>query len=82
MVEKYVIITVNGCPWCEKAISLAHEKGFDFIVQQLTWGSELKEIQSRENHWRTVPMVYREVNGLREFIGGFTDFEKYVNQKS
>ena len=78
MVEKVIIITVSGCPWCTKAINLAKSAGYETEVRKMSWGPELKEVQQRHPGWKTVPMVYTVVGGEEVFIGGYTDFENLV----
>ena len=78
MVEKIVIVSVSGCPWCTKAIKLAEQSGYETEVRKMSWGPELREIQQRHPGWKTVPMVYTVVAGEEIFIGGYTDFENFV----
>ena len=78
MASQIKIITVPGCPWCKKAVDLAleiREQGYDLEVVKMSWGQELREVQSKHEGWKTVPMVY--IN--ESFIGGFTDFQEFVN---
>ena len=71
--DEFVIITVPGCPWCEKAVSLVRSKQYPLEVKKMAWGKELREVQSKHEGWKTVPMVYRD----GEFIGGYTDLVEY-----
>lgn len=80
MASQIKIITVPGCPWCEKAIDLAldiREQGYDLEIIKMSWGQELREVQSKHEGWKTVPMVYID----ESFIGGFTDFKEHVDAR-
>lgn len=78
--SKIVIITVPGCPWCSRAISLAEENKYSLEVKNMSWGPELREIQSNLSGWKTVPMVYVHTDGVETFIGGFTEFVEFVRE--
>lgn len=72
------IICVPGCPYCKKAADLAVSLGSGFSIELIIvdWESPiLSEAQQLQPGWKTVPMVYID----DEFVGGFTDFQKYVS---
>ena len=80
--DKVTIITVQGCPWCRKAIELAESSGYSLEVKDMKWGTELREIQANEGGWKTVPMVYIGDGELRKFIGGYTEFAEIVRENA
>lgn len=82
MAEKIKIITVQGCPWCKKAIELAERQGYDLEVKKMSWGEELREIQASESGWKTVPMVYVGDGELQMFIGGYSEFAEFVRENA
>ena len=72
------IISVSGCPWCRKAVQLARDSGYELNEVKMSWGTELREVQSKHEDWKTVPMVYLVEGEEETFIGGYTDFVKFV----
>ena len=78
MDRKIKIISVGSCPWCRKAISLARDSGYQLEEVKMSWGQELREVQSKIPGWKTVPMVYLVEDGIETFIGGYTDFVEFV----
>ena len=46
----------------------------------MTWGKELREIQAKQEGWKTVPMVFKVRDGVETFLGGYTEFQNYVNE--
>ena len=78
MARKIKIISVGTCPWCKKAVQLAKDSGYELNEVKMSWGTELREIQANHDGWKTVPMVYLVEDGIETFIGGYTDFVKFV----
>lgn len=70
------VVTLDGCPWCDKAVALLNDKryriSFDTLNQK-EHGELASEIFRLYNH-RTFPKIF-----LRgKFIGGFDDLTEYV----
>ena len=75
----YVVFCKPSCPFCIKAVDLLNEKQKTFNVvnfkdEHAAVLDELKEAMD----WRTVPMVFLRSDNNFEFIGGFTDLEKHL----
>lgn len=74
---KFIMITKDNCPWCDKAKTLIKEKGGQYAERNIgdpLFGNEYKQTL-RENKLTTVPQIwYNEV-----LIGGYTDLEKWYN---
>lgn len=74
--DKYIIYAKSDCPFCVKASDLLQSSDKDFSVLNLkTRPKVLKELKEIYN-WSTVPMVFHRCGDNIEFIGGFTDLAK------
>ena len=78
--EKVTIYGKPQCPYCEMAVTLCEQRGFDFEyidIQARGMGiAELHEIVGKPV--RTVPQILVGTTP----IGGYTDFYAYVNNQS
>lgn len=74
---KFIMISKDDCPWCEKAKDLITQKGGQYAERNIgdpLFGTEYKRVL-KENRLTTVPQIwYDEV-----YIGGYTDLEKWYN---
>jgi len=74
----FTMFVSKGCPYCEKAMNLLLYNALDFTMYNYESDSEkLLEAKAREN-WKTVPMIWKG----EEFIGGFTDLERFIQDGS
>lgn len=76
---RYILFVKEACPFCVKAKQLLEErclpyKQVNFSEQQEDILADIKDAYS----WKTVPMIfYRDGDGI-EFVGGYTDLTKHV----
>lgn len=82
MKEYFEIYAWAECPYCVKAkeLLIEHEKQFMFCC--IDESKELLSYIKDKYNWMTVPMIIKKrLNGESEFIGGFSDLQRYFNQK-
>ena len=86
MNEYYKIFAWMECPFCVKAKELLekHEKQFMFCCVDNS--KELLNYIKEKHNWMTVPMIIRCTRKSKdrweeEFIGGYTDLQKYFGGK-
>jgi glutaredoxin len=76
--KKWVIYSLNGCPYCEKAKELLRERniGYDYIEFDSLDDQKKKaitqEIDKVKPGFRTYPRIF---NGTK-FIGGYSDLSQ------
>ena len=77
--EKVTIYGKPQCPYCEMAVTLCEQRGFDFEcidIQARGMGiAELNEIVGKPV--RTVPQIF--IGSTH--VGGYTDFYAHVNNQ-
>lgn len=68
---KIKLIKKIPCPFCDRAMNLFNNKGYDVEVVDLT--NDLDELQrlKAQTGWQTVPMIF--IND--KLIGGYTDLK-------
>ena len=70
--KEVIIISKEGCPWCEEAINLCKEYKYKFDLNI----RDSKEENLPNCDHKTFPKIF--VAG--EFIGGYEDFNKLINK--
>jgi glutaredoxin len=65
------------CVYCEMAKNLANKAGIDYKFYDLTEQPELQEFMGL-NNLRTVPAIFKDSITMENYIGGSTEFQKYV----
>tara|TARA_B100000579_G_C22714468_1_gene796219 strand:+ start:535 stop:795 length:261 start_codon:yes stop_codon:yes gene_type:complete len=80
---KYILFVREDCPYCVKAESLLKQIGAEYKIVNFTkqQSSLLQEVKDAYD-WQTVPMIFERDGNIVNFIGGFTDLIKYLNEKS
>jgi len=78
----YIVYVRDNCPFCVKSEELLHAKNLNhkivnFSEDQVDILDEIKTAYS----WSTVPMIFRREKNNIEFIGGYTDLEKLLNNE-
>ena len=78
----YIVYVRDNCPFCVKAEELLNTKNLNykivnFSADQTQLLSEIKDAYS----WPTVPMIFRREKNEIEFIGGYTDLEKILDNE-
>ena len=76
---KAEVYSKTTCPWCAKAKALLTNNGIEY-TETLVNGPGIKEGIERKagREIRTVPQIFIDGN----YIGGYTDLEKFLNKKS
>lgn len=79
MFDKFIVYGVEGCPFCEKAVSLLKKNEEEYAYIDLTEQSALLDTTKQAFNTTTVPIVlgYDEIEGYYEDIGGFSDLEEW-----
>lgn len=75
--EKYVIISMPDCVWCDKAKKLLEEDGSEYVEFNLLEHQVLKDF-FKASGLKTVPQVF--LNG--SLIGGYTDLAQLLSIQS
>ena len=78
----YIVYVRDNCPFCVKAEKLLNTKNLNYKIvnfsdDQTELLSEIKDAYS----WPTVPMIFRREKNEIEFIGGYTDLEKILDNE-
>jgi len=78
----YIVYVRDNCPFCVKAEELLNTKNLNykivnFSADQTQLLSEIKDAYG----WTTVPMIFRREKNEIEFIGGYTDLEKILDNE-
>tara|TARA_R100001510_G_C7492116_1_gene99452 strand:+ start:224 stop:466 length:243 start_codon:yes stop_codon:yes gene_type:complete len=78
----YIVYVRGNCPFCVKAEELLNIKNLNYKIvnfsdDQTELLSEIKDAYS----WPTVPMIFRREKNEIEFIGGYTDLEKILDNE-
>lgn len=78
----YKIIGYGACQWCQKANSLMESLRLPFIACWIENSPELLDWYKTTYSMETVPVVLRidTESDVIDIIGGFTEFEKYVEE--
>lgn len=78
----YIIYVKGNCPFCVKAQELLQLKNLNHKVVSFNDNQQslLSEIKTAYN-WPTVPMIFRREKNDIEFIGGYTDLEKFLDNE-
>ena len=78
----FKIIAWGECPFCikAKALLIKHAHQFEYCVVDHS-KDLLKHYKSIYNY-NTVPIIIYKDSEHEEFIGGYTDLEKYLEQKT
>lgn len=79
--KKYLIIGKDDCPFCDNAVSLADARKLNY--EYLKLNEDITEEEAFRRTGRTihsVPHIQFENEGVKEFVGGFTEFIKFVNK--
>ena len=63
----YLILTIDNCPYCDKAKALLADKGIEYREINIMMAPEIGIIPALVGH-RTAPLVLK-------VVGGFTELE-------
>mgnify|MGYP003117088147 CR=1 FL=1 len=74
----FIIYGKKKCSFCEKAVKLIRNEGFDF--RYFSMDEKLDDLKhlSTIYDWRTVPLILKVEGDIEEFIGGYDDLIKRV----
>ena len=65
------------CIYCEAAKALADKAGLDYEIVPV---QDVMEFMA-ENGLKTVPAIFKDKITMDNFIGGSTEFQRYVYEK-
>jgi len=70
----WIVYTMDGCPWCEKAQDLLRKKGKTFKAVPGVGNPEVdkKMKKAKRTDYRYWPKIFHN----DKFIGGYADLEK------
>ena len=74
--NKIIIYSTMSCPYCVRAKELLTSLKLDYEEIDLGADPEKFEELSQKTSWQTVPQIF--INN--EFVGGFDDLNKLVNE--
>jgi glutaredoxin len=79
--HKYFIISREGCPFCDKALELLHEKEIPY--RDVIFDSKTNDILEQFKYifgWTTVPMIFEVLEDESfKLIGGFSDLKELLD---
>ena len=78
---KYTMWAKGGCPFCRKAQLFFLENKLSSTVVFVDDNPALLEEKKSEYNWETVPIIVKEKDGEKTFIGGYTDLIKYCEDE-
>ena len=77
---KYKIVSRDGCPYCEKAVEVFINNGFDFEeikINDLVERNKFYDSINLEGSKRSVPQIWKiEEDNYETYIGGYTELRK------
>lgn len=77
-----VIVGKVGCANCEKAKNICHAKKIPYEYKKVHEGIQIEELeQIAGGRVSSVPQIYVSEQGLNTYIGGFKEFEAYIQDK-
>ena len=87
MKEYFKIYAWTDCPFCVNAREILNKHNKQFMFCCIDESKELLSYIKEKYNWMTVPMIikYTRVSSnewTEEFIGGFSDLEKYFGGKN
>ena len=76
---RYILFAKESCPYCTMAQDLLERKSLNYNIINFEPDQEsvLSEIK-KAYEWRTVPMIFFRDGPEIEFVGGFSDLQKYL----
>tara|TARA_B100001123_G_C14330002_1_gene638738 strand:- start:151 stop:393 length:243 start_codon:yes stop_codon:yes gene_type:complete len=75
----YIVFCKPTCPFCVSAVELLENKNKTFRVVDFNDDQlEILEDMKLAFEWPTVPMVFHREGHTLEFIGGYTDLTKHL----
>jgi glutaredoxin len=79
----FEIYAWTECPFCVHAKELLIEKGEQFMFCCLDQSDDLLNYIKVKYDWGTVPLIIERhtEKPYEHFIGGFTDLQKYLEEK-
>tara|TARA_B100000959_G_scaffold269144_1_gene314615 strand:- start:205 stop:438 length:234 start_codon:yes stop_codon:yes gene_type:complete len=73
-----IVYSGTNCDWCDRVVKLLRDNGEEITEIKLDSKEKIKEMNKTcGKKLNTVPQVV--IDG--EHIGGFTETERYINQK-
>jgi glutaredoxin len=77
----YFMWTKSDCPYCVTAMQLLAKNQANHTVYTMDKRPDELDKVKEEFNWKTVPVIaVQRSDGLREFIGGCDDLEKYLEE--
>lgn len=79
---KYKIVSRDGCPYCEKAVEVFINNGYEFEeikINDIAERNEFYDSLNLEGSKRSVPQIWLISDDNSErYIGGYTDLRKFL----
>ncbi len=77
--KQVVIVGKENCTFCIQAVQTCERKGIPFSYKKIHEDITLEQVEViANNKVSSVPQIYISEDGLNTYIGGFTDFRKYL----
>ena len=76
----FKIIAWGECPFCVKAKALLIEHGFQFEYVVVDHSRDLLNFYKSNYKQDTVPIIVYREGFDEEFIGGYTDLKRYIEE--
>ena len=73
-----VVWSKDGCPFCDRAVSLLESKGIDFELRKIGEDWTKEQLLEAVPNARTVPQIVIDGNQ----IGGFTELNQLLTQEA
>lgn len=77
--KQVVIVGRENCTFCKQAVQTCNQKGIPFSYKTIHDDIALEQVEIiAGGKVSSVPQIYISEDGLNTYIGGFSDFRKYL----
>lgn len=77
--KQVVIVGRENCTFCKQAVQTCDQKGITFSYKTIHEDITIEQVEViAGGKVSSVPQIYISEDGLNTYIGGFTDFRKYL----
>tara|TARA_R110000824_G_scaffold176557_1_gene355578 strand:+ start:2439 stop:2681 length:243 start_codon:yes stop_codon:yes gene_type:complete len=79
---KYIVFCKPSCPYCVQAVKLLEDKNKNFKIVNFNddQSQVLQEIKTALE-WPTVPIIFSKDESVLNFVGGYTDLIKQIEDE-
>jgi glutaredoxin len=78
--KRYILYVKASCPFCKLAEDVLIEKEEKYFVVPFDMQPEVLQLLKEAYSYETVPMVFKREGDQINFIGGYTDLVKHLDE--